>query len=62
MKINPGRKEAKKEGNLKMSPLVSWQSKRGLGLTVNGIIAQIPTIIVWFVGHNLLIKPRIRKG
>ena len=45
-----------------MSPLVSWQSKRGLGLTVNGIIAQIPTIIVWFVGHNLLIKPRMRKG
>ena len=45
-----------------MSPLVSWQSKRGLGLTVNGVIVQIPAIIVWFVGHNLLIKPRMRKG
>eukprot|EP00069_Balaena_mysticetus_P004199 bmy_17167T0 len=40
-------KEAKKEGNLKIRPLVSWQSKRGIGLTVNGIIAQITTIIFW---------------
>lgn len=51
-------KEAKKEGNLKIRPLVSWQSKRGIGLTVNGIIAQITTIILRFVGNNLLIKPR----
>ncbi|TEA23891.1 hypothetical protein DBR06_SOUSAS7310034, partial [Sousa chinensis] len=46
-------KEAKKEGNLKIRPLVSWQSKRGIGLTVNGIIAQITTIILRFTEQDI---------
>lgn len=40
------------------APLVSRKFKRNIGLTVNGIIAQIPTIILWFVGKDQLIEPR----
>lgn len=49
VKINFGRKRDQKERNLKITPLVSWQSKRGIGLTVNRITAQIPAsfVVCW---------------
>lgn len=61
VKIDVSRKRSQEGKELESNPVdefVSSLSKGGIGPTVNRIIAQIPTIMLGFVGHEPLIKPR----
>lgn len=57
---NFGRKRQQKGKELENNPFsfLAVEKKSIGGLTVNRLIAQIPTIMLWFIGNNPLVKPR----